>query len=188
MISFDELGLPEKASLLVDTAPIIYFIEGPCSSAVDMKARYEVARLFFDEARKGSLRLIASTVAWTEVLERPAMGDLPKATPERGGSEAAEGKAVAYRRLLSDSSSVCIAPVDVAIAEEAARLIAASRRGPTKGPRRSLELADALHLATAVVLGVDAILTNDGAFRSALRDLARPPRILLVDELAFDAD
>ncbi|MDP3180137.1 MAG: PIN domain-containing protein, partial [Spirochaetaceae bacterium] len=102
-----------------------------------------------------------STVIWTELL----------AAPLRSGDRAL---ATAYRSLLSDSSRIVLEPVDAAIAERAALLRAS----------RNLELADSIHIATALVLGAAAILGNDEAWRR----VPECPPLLLVDELAFDAD
>ena len=69
------------------------------------------------------------------------------------------------------------------MAEEAAALLASRR----------IELADAIHIATAIVTGAQAMLTNDEAWRDLARDAEKKggrglPRVLLVDELAFMLD
>jgi predicted nucleic acid-binding protein len=126
--------------------------------APDSPRRAAAAR-FLDAAAKGELALVASAIAWTELLEGPL----------RSGDA---GLAERCRALLADSSRIRIESVDVAIAEEAAALRA----------RRGLGLADSLHIATAVVLGADAALTNDEAWRG----VPECPRVLLIDELAFE--
>jgi predicted nucleic acid-binding protein len=138
----------------VDAAPLVYLVEGAAGDP-----RRAVAERFLDAAAGGELELVASAVAWSELLEGPL---------RKGEAELADR----YRSLLADSSLVRIETVDVAIAEEAAALRA----------RRGLGLADSLHIATARVLKVDAVLTNDEAWRG----LPECPRVLLVDELAFD--
>jgi len=160
MIDLDALGLGAECLVLLDSAPLIYLVEGGTA------ARASVLRAFLEAAERGRIRLVASTMLWAEVLTRPR-------------AVAEPDLAAAYRRLLSDSASIVLAPVDVAVAEEAARLL---------GGDGHLELADALHLATASVLGVGAILTNDEAWKAKARGIQKDPgkpRVLLVDELAW---
>ena len=161
MKSFEDfnLGLGPGALVLLDSNPLIYRVEGGTA------ARAGVLDLFLEAAGRGRIGLVASTLVWTEVLTRP---------------QALEDKAVAdsYRRILADSSRLVLAALDVAIAEETARLLG-------RGLGR-LGLADAVHLATARIRGVAAILTNDSAWRDrALDKDPGLPRILLVDELAW---
>lgn len=163
MKSFDELelGLEKGALVLLDSSPLIYHVEGGTA------ARAAVLGYFLDAAKEGKIRLAASTLLWTEVLTRPQAGK-DRAVADR------------YRQILSDSRSLVLAPVDVAIAEAAAGLLC-RRAG-------RLELADAIHLATATTLGAAAILTNDEAWKEMLGDEKKDPglaRILLVDELAW---
>lgn len=157
MLDFAEFGLKPGALVLLDTAPLVYLVEGNGDRAA-------VARSFAEAAREGTLRLAASVLVWTEGLTAPlAAGDRMRAD--------------AYRKTLADSSLVALEPVDVAIAEQAAALRAAAP---------SLAAMDALHLATALRLGADAVLTNDEAWRTlAAAAFPRGPRVLLVDELAF---
>ncbi len=151
-----DLGLEEGSLVLVDTAPLAYLTDDGSGH------RGKVAAAFLEAAAGGRIRLTASALVWTELLTRPlARGDGPAA--ER------------IRRLLSDSRTIVLAPFEVAIAEEAAILMAT---------RKVLAMADALHLATAIVLRADAVLTNDSAWQEA----GFPFRVLLVDELAFYFD
>lgn len=170
MLDLAELGLRRGDLVLLDTAPIIYLVESDAGSP----GRAAVARFFAEAAAAGGLRLTASVVAWTEGLVGP-IGSGDAETVDR------------FRRALSDSRTLVLEPVDVAIAEEAARLMSLpSRPG----------FPDAVHLATAAVLGAAAVLTNDEAWAAitasagtgAYRHAAayRSMRILLVDELAFD--
>lgn len=157
MIDPSELDLPEGALVLVDAAPIIYFVEeGPES------ARGAVFAAFAEAAREGAIALAVSAIAWTELLAGPlASGD--------------EEKAARYRRLLADSSLLRVEPIEVSVAEGAARLLSSTRPG--------IGLADALHIATTLSIRAQAVLTNDEAWRG----VEGCPRVLLVDELAFEA-
>ncbi len=146
---------PDPA-VLVDSSALAYLVEG----APDSPRRRAVER-FLEEACDSGSEIVASAIAWAELLEGPLRGGDP-------------GLADRYRSFLADSSRVRIAVVDVAIAEEAAALRA----------RRKLGLADSLHIATAIVLSARAVLTND----EDLRDVPECPRVFLVDELARDPD
>lgn len=146
-----DLGLRRGDALLVDASPLIYFME-------DSGARHRAVEAFLALAAEAELRLLASTIVWAELLRGP----LASARPAL-----ADG----YRRLLADSSRIVLSPVDVAVADEAARLMAL----------RGLPLADALHVATARTLAVAAILGNDESWR----EVPECPPLLLVDELAF---
>ncbi len=145
-------ALPPGASILLDASPLIYLVEGSPS-------RRRAVESFLADAAGAGHRLVASTLVWTELLHKPLAS----------GDAALAGR---YRSLLADSDRLALAPVDVAVAEEAARLRALGR----------LQLADAIHLATAVVLRVDAILGNDERWKL----VPGCPPLILVDELAFD--
>jgi predicted nucleic acid-binding protein len=141
--------------LLIDTAPLIYLLGEPGRRRSFMEALVAAGRA-------GSLRLGASVLAWTELLRKPlAAGD--------------HAGAAACRRLLAEEAGLRIYPVDVAVAEEAARLLGLSPR---------LGLPDAVHLATALVAGAGAILGNDGAWLPALA--GNGPRVVFLDEAAAE--
>jgi predicted nucleic acid-binding protein len=191
MNSIDGLALSRGALVLVDSSALIYLLSET--------ERADIVRAFFDAAESGTIKLAASTLAWTEVL----------AGPLAAGDEAAEREA---RRLLSDSSRLYLAPLDVAVAEEASRLMAAPRQTAASrmaaASRHRLETADAVHLATALTLGAEAVLTNDSGWREflganedgAMEDevaekgarrrhpAARGPKVFLLDELVFDEE
>jgi predicted nucleic acid-binding protein len=146
--------------VLADSSALVYLVEGEDSSP-----RRAAVESFLAEASSKGLRLAASTIAWSELLEGPLA---------RGEADVA----AAYRRLLSDSGRIVLREVDVAVAEEAAAISASL----APALRRSFSSGDLMHIATAVVLGADAVLTNDEAWRS----ISRCPPLLLVDELAFN--
>ena len=167
--------------VLVDTAPLVHLVEGGPSrggegargaalpggpsvgrtGATSPDRRAIAAAAFFKAAEAGGLRLAASALAWTELLAKPL----------REGDEALADR---FRSFLADSRRLYLAPVDAAIADAAAAL-----RG-----RRRLELADAVQIATALVLGAAAVLTNDEAWRR----VPDCPRVILLDELAFELE
>jgi len=155
-----ELPLPPGSLVLVDSSALVYLVEGQPGST-----RRGTVEAFMAQAAARDCSLVASTLVWTELLEKP-LG-------------AGDGElAAAYRRLLSDSGRIRLSVVDVAIAERAAALSASL----PQALRRKFSLADLVHIATAQTLGAAAILGNDGTWRA----LPSCPPLLLVDELAFE--
>jgi len=104
MESLDLSNLPEQAVLLLDSAPIIYFLEdhpkfGP---------RFQ---LLFEEHAKGRVRFAVTTITIAEVL----------AGPLGAGDESL------VRRYRNIFESWQVVPLDAEIAESAARIRAAFR-------------------------------------------------------------
>ncbi len=170
MFDLDEWELSRGSLLLIDSAPLIYLVDSVSARDAD---RAEAVRGFF-EAASGALRLAASTLAWTECLAGPFKAADP-ASADR------------IRTALTEGSRIAFEPVDIAIAEEAARLGALAP---------ALGFADAIHLATAATISAAAVLTNDEAWRRIVAAAGREPgngpaqayrsmRVLLVDELGF---
>jgi predicted nucleic acid-binding protein len=124
-------SLPQGALLLIDTAPIIYILEGHPRLA----ARF---RPLFDAHANGKVRFAVTTVTMAEVLTGPL-------------SSGEEALARRYRAIL-DSWQVI--PLDVDIAESAARLRAAY----------GLKLADAVQAASALAINATALVTHDHDF------------------------
>ena len=113
MEPLDLEGLPEDALLLVDSAPIIYMLEGHPAFMPRFKP-------LFDAHAAGRLRFAVTTLAIAEVLTGPL----------RGGDEALARR---YRAILDSWGPVAL---DSAIAESAARTqglaqAETGRRGPS---------------------------------------------------------
>ena len=129
-----DLGtLPESALVLLDSAPIIYVLE----------AHPKLARRFaplFEAHAAGSVQFSVTTMTIAEVLTGPL----------QAGDEALARR---YRAVLQ---SWRIVPLDLDIAEGAARLRAGLR----------LKLADAVQAASALAINAAALITHD-------RDLSR---------------
>lgn len=104
------------------------------------------------------LRGFASTIAVAEVLVQPLRTNNKDLT-ER------------YEAVLSDSHSFQLEPVTVAVGRRAADLRA----------RYNLRTPDALHVATAIVSGCDAFLTNDADIKQVTEI-----NVLVLDELELD--
>ena len=104
MEQIDLEGLPEQALLLVDSAPIIYVLEGHRT----LSGRFKP---LFDAHADGQLRLAISTITIAEVLTGPlqASNDV---------------LAKRYRAILETWQPISL---DVDIAESAARLRASLR-------------------------------------------------------------
>jgi predicted nucleic acid-binding protein len=157
-----ELELPAGSLVLADSSALVYLIEGSAASA-----RRRAVEAFLEEAAERGWRIVASTIAWAELLEKPlAQGDAELASR--------------YRRRLADSARIELRAVDVAVAEGAAVLAASL----PPALRRGISSADLLHVATALVLGAGAILCNDETWR----EIPSCPPLLLVDELAFELE
>lgn len=129
--------------LAIDSAPLIYFIERHPQFGPPMS---EVGT----RLDSGTLRAVAATLALTEVLTQPLR--LNRADV-----------AAAYRRILERHPGVRLVDLDPAIAVRSAELRA----------RYGLKTPDAVQLATAMVAGCDAFLTNDS-------DLSRVSEIRVI--------
>jgi predicted nucleic acid-binding protein len=130
-------GLPEDALLLLDTAPIVYVLE----EHAKLGARF---RPLFAAHEAGRLRFAVTTVTVAEVLTGPLQA----------------GDEVLARRYRAILESWQIVPLDLDIAESAARLRASLR----------LKLADAVQVASALAINAVALVTHDRDF-SRIRSL-----------------
>jgi predicted nucleic acid-binding protein len=127
-----DLGaLSEGALLLLDSAPIIYVLE----AHPKLGPRFTP---LFEAHAAGSLRFAVTTITIAEILTGPL----------RSGDEALARR---YRAVLQ---SWQIVPLDLDIAEGAARLRASLR----------LKLADAVQAASALAINAAALVTHDRDF------------------------
>jgi len=129
----DDLG--EHPVLVVDTAPIIYWLAGNPRLA----DRFAPV---FEAAESGAAQIVISTVTLAEVL----------AGPLRVGNELLTAQ---YREALTRSAGWQVLPFDAELAVEAARVRAVYR----------LRLPDAIQVATAIRAGAAALVTHDRALR-----------------------
>ncbi|MEZ4636810.1 MAG: PIN domain-containing protein [Caldilineaceae bacterium] len=118
-------------SVAFDSAPIIYYIEDHPKYAGRVQT-------YIDALRDNSLRAYASVITLTEVLSRPKQLRLPVLEQR-------------YTTLLQKSRNFLLQPVTVQVALQAADLRA----------RYNLRTPDAIHVATALTAGCEALLTND---------------------------
>jgi predicted nucleic acid-binding protein len=129
----DDLG--EHPVLVVDTAPIIYWLEGHPRLA-DRFAP------LFEAAESGAAQIVISTVTLAEVL----------AGPLRVGNELLTAQ---YREALTRSAGWQVLPFDAELAVEAARVRVVYR----------LRLPDGIQVATVIRAGAAGLVTHDRALR-----------------------
>ncbi len=178
-VSMDDSGFEPKpgSRILVDTAPLIYLFKAEYAAACAGSAgtangaaapdsrRGAEAEAVFAWLRKSGAELCASILVWTELL---------------AGEDARRDRALTglIRRRLADSKFIRLIPVEVEIAELAA------------GLRPQFELADSIHIGTALSVDADAVLTNDEAWRGAagLNKSTRDgrPHVIIFDEIAAE--
>jgi predicted nucleic acid-binding protein len=121
--------------LALDTAPLIYLVEGHSSFG-------PLVRAVIERAERGELQLVSSVLTLTEVLTLPF---------ERGATDLARE----YKSLLLHTPYLRLEPIGPQVAERAAALRA----------RHRLKTPDAIQLAVAMEAGCAAFLTNDFALR-----------------------
>lgn len=136
--------------IYIDTAPLIYLVE---------RNPHYIARMlgivdFIESAR---MLVFTSVVALTEILVQPL---------RLGNTDRAQQ----YYDIIVGRYDYTLVSFTSEIAISAAAIRA----------RYSLRTPDAIHVATAIKIGCDAILTNDGDFRR-VTDI----NILVLDDLEF---
>ncbi|HZR03115.1 MAG TPA: PIN domain-containing protein [Burkholderiales bacterium] len=128
-------AIPNGATVVVDSAPLIYYFEDHPRFA----ARFAP---LFDRLAAGELELVISSITLAEVL----------AGPLSAGNEVLTEQ---YRVALSEASGCAVHPVTASLAVTAARFRVKHR----------LKLPDAIQLATAVEASAFALITHDRNFR-----------------------
>lgn len=134
MVSARTSAEPEFSAgeiVAVDSAPIIYYLEGHAVYA-------ERFAPLFEAADAGHVEIVISTITIAEVLAGPLM---------RGN----ELLAARYREALLSTPHWTVLPVDAQVAEDAARLRV----------RYRIRLPDALQIATALSARADRFITHD---------------------------
>ena len=133
-MSLDIGQLPQRGRILIDSAPIIYFLENHPEFAPRFAA-------IFERAEAGHLDLVISTVTLAEVLTGPL----------RGGNERL---AADYLKALTAPPTWRVADLTPDIAYRAARIRSQTR----------LRLPDAVQVATALETSCVALVTHDRDF------------------------
>ncbi|MDX1416792.1 MAG: PIN domain-containing protein [Candidatus Promineifilaceae bacterium] len=125
----------QEKSIGVDTAPLIYFIEG--------NNKYTpIVDPFFQALDEGEFMVVTSTITLLEVLVLPL----------RLGKTDLVAK---YREIILDTNNLVIVDVIPDIAEGAARLRASY----------NLRTPDAIQIATTMFMGSTTLITNDKELR-----------------------
>ncbi len=127
--------LTGHALVAIDTAPLIYFLEGD-------RRRAAPVRETLLAASRGALTLVASVITESELLVGPIEAGDPAALESVGA-------------LLDGPANIRVMDVTREIGREGAALRA----------EHGLSLPDALVAATALVEGCTALLGNDRALR-----------------------
>jgi predicted nucleic acid-binding protein len=118
-------------TLFLDTAPLIYFIEG--------HSDYQKGLLeLFSSADKGDFTFISSALTLLEVLVKPI----------RDGRNDIVEK---YTKFLTSAKGIDVFDISIGIAKEAAYFRA----------KYNLRTPDSIQIATAIVIGADYFITND---------------------------
>jgi predicted nucleic acid-binding protein len=124
------------ASLYLDSNILIYMVEGHA----DLR---ELVLAAFREIEARDVASYTNEITITECLNGAYRAGL-------------EALAQEYLGLLATREFITLIPVDADVCIEAARLGAVHR----------LKTVDSIHLASATLAGCQALLTNDGGFRS----------------------
>lgn len=124
--------IAQLSSVFLDTAPIIYFIEGNPEFG-------HCAKTIMESIESGSLLSYTSVVTLLEVIVNPIRNDK-------------QDLAVMYTEFLRDTNNLILQD----ITEKDAELV-----GKLRACYPSLKSLDSLQLAVAMNSGVDAFVTND---------------------------
>lgn len=141
-------ALKNVRTICVDTAPFIYYIEKHTTY-------FNLTKAIFEYVSQGKLDIITASLTLTEVLMKPIQAKNMRLQRE-------------YRDLLLNTANVSTIAIDTIIATKAAELRATY----------NLKTPDALHVASAIVSGCDAFLTNDNGIKR-VTDIT----ILILDDL-----
>lgn len=124
--------LSQINTIFIDTAPIIYYIEAHPQFG-------PLAREVVDSFQSGRLSAFSSVITLIEVLPKPI---------EAGNEKLAKK----FAEFLKYGRNLSLIEISASIAERAGKL---------RGQYPALKTIDAIQLAVAIDVGVDAFLTND---------------------------
>ncbi len=143
-----EAALDGISKLYVDSAPLIYYVE-------EHFAYVDKMEYILNHVENTSLEAVSSVLTLSEVLVAPV---------RTGAHQVAQR----YRTILLNRESCTLVPISANIAIRAASIRARYRSNTP----------DALHIASAIVSGCDAFLTNDHKLRG-VHEL----NVLVLDDL-----
>jgi len=129
------VGRPDKVErALLDASSLLGVVQG--------EAEFECLKSLLAAVDRGEVQLVESTAILTEVLPRHAR-DTPAHTRAREGI-----------RTLLESQDTQLVDVSTVVARKAGDLRA----------KHGLKTWDAIHLATAILAGVDVLILRDSQF------------------------
>ncbi len=152
-------GLPDNALILVDTAPIIYVLEGHPHFA-------DRFRPLFQAHEAGAFQLAITTITIAEVMTGVEQAGAPTGAAGNRDWGAAVRSELALR-YTEVFNTWRVVDLDYSIAVRAAGLRAVYR----------LKLPDAVQAASALAISADALVTHDRDF-SRLKASLAPMRVL----------
>lgn len=121
--------------LFLDTAPVIYYVEGNPKYLLPTNA-------VFERIDNGALLAVTSPVTLAECLIAPYRANLPQVSQ-------------AFLDLIIHGNNTAFAPIGREAAQRAAKL----------RTQYNLTLTNAMQVAVALTAGCQAFLTNDAALR-----------------------
>ncbi len=130
-----KLALTGVSRLYLDTAPVIYYIQG-------VTTFFPVVDRLFEKIETGTLSAIASPITLGECLVLPL----------KSGDTALQQS---FTDLLTNTEWISLVNIDPKIGQQAANLRV----------RYGLKLPDALQIATAIASNCQAFLTNDAQLK-----------------------
>jgi predicted nucleic acid-binding protein len=123
-------------AIFLDTAPLIYFIEGHSEFQKSLN-------LLFSLIDKGEILAITSTITLLEVLVKPLRENRLDLVDK-------------YNEILTSSKGLDICDLNISVAKEAANLRS----------KYNLKTPDSIQIATAKVYSTDYFITNDQQLKS----------------------
>lgn len=145
-----ETALDGISKLYVDSAPLIYYVEEHLAYVHKMEH-------ILNLVENSSLEAVSSVLTLSEVLVLPV---------RKGAHHLAQQ----YRSILMNREICTLVSISADIAIRAASIRA----------RYRINTPDALHIASAIVFGCDALLTNDHKLR-----VVQELHVLVLDDLEF---
>ncbi|MFQ6091356.1 MAG: type II toxin-antitoxin system VapC family toxin [bacterium] len=142
-------------TIFIDTAPIIYYIEAHPKFG-------PLAKEVVDTFQTGRLSAFSSVITPTEVLPKPI---------QVGKEELASR----FAEFLRKGKNLSLIEISADMAEKAGRM---------RGQYPHLKALDAIQIAVAIDVGVDAFLTND----NSLKQIKEMKILVLSDYLINEKD
>jgi predicted nucleic acid-binding protein len=128
-------SLKNIKTVALDSAPFIYYIE-------EHKTYLKIIEPLFNQISHGRLTAYTSFISLIEVLIKPL-------------EEKNENLVEKYENLLTNSENLIICDIDKQISIETAKIRTTFK----------LRIPDAIQLATAIISGAEAFITNDTSLK-----------------------